>query len=408
MHIARTQPLVAHEMQWWYVHLKRNGRRDAMRRAALVALLASAATGAVLAQGAPAPMGGDSRWSLSAEALFAWFKSSPTPVPIITDNYLDEPGVNILLGGGSVDTNPNAGFKISGAYRIDSRLGVELTGFYISTRTTSSSVSSTGQPDSIDLLVPFFDVTVNQENVTPVSYWPIYAGYAQATLSNNLGGGEINMTWAMPRQDAWRIDLLGGFRFLQLRETYTITTSSPNNSPFPADIWLTTDAFDARNRFYGLQVGARAAYDQGPWVGSVMGKLALGSMQQRVNVNGFLETNDFNNFGATQIFSGGYFALPSNSGNHSRNTFAVVPEVGLNLGYRLTSQATVYVGYSFLYASTVVRPGEQINRNINPTQSLAYGGDPPAKPVGPLQPTFNFNTTDFWAQSISVGIAYRF
>ena len=85
---------------------------------------------------------------------------------------LDAPGVNVLLGGGSVDTNPNAGFKITGAYRIDSRLGVELTGFYIPTRTTSSSVSSTGQPGSIDLFLPFFDVTINQENVTEISYWP--------------------------------------------------------------------------------------------------------------------------------------------------------------------------------------------------------------------------------------------
>ena len=165
------------------------------------------------------------------------------------------------------------------------------------------------------------------------------------------------MTWAMPPQDAWRVDLLGGFRFLQLRESYTITTSSPYNPPNPADIWNTTDAFDARNRFYGLQVGARAAYDQGPWVGSVIGKLALGTMQQRVSVNGSLETNDYNNYGPTQIFSGAYFALPTNSGDHSRNTFAVVPEIALNLGYRLTPQATVYVGYSFLYASNVARPG---------------------------------------------------
>ena len=377
-----------------------------MRRAALVALLGSVSTGTALAQGAP--MGGESRWSVSAEALFAWFKASPTPVPIITDSYADDPNVNVFLGGGSVDTNPNAGFKLTGTYRVDSRLGVELSGFYIPNRSTSSSVSSTGQPGSIDLMLPFYDVTINQENVTEISFWPEYRGSAQATLENNLGGGELNATWAMPPSDAWRIGFIGGFRFLQLRESYTITTSSPYNPPNPADIWNTTDSFDARNRFYGLQVGARAAYDQGPWVGSVMGKVALGSMQQRVSVNGFLETNDYNNFGATQIFPGGYFALPTNSGDHSRNTFAVVPEVALNVGYRLTPQATVYLAWSFLYASNVVRPGEQINRNINPTQTVSYGNDPPVSPVGPAQPTFSFSTTDFWAQTLSIGLAYRF
>jgi Putative beta barrel porin-7 (BBP7) len=374
----------------------------------LLALFAATASGAALAQGTPASTGDTSRWSVSAEALFAWFKSSPTPVPIITDNYVGAPGVNVLLGGGSVDTNPNVGFKITGAYRIDSRIGVELTGFYLPTRTTSSGVSSTGQPGSIDLFLPYFDVTSNQENVTEISHWPDYRGSAQATLSNNLGGGEINVTWAMPPQDAWRVDLLGGFRFLQLRESYTITTSSPYNPPNPSDIWNTTDAFDARNRFYGLQVGARAAYDQGPWVGGVIGKLALGTMQQRVSVNGVLETNDYNNYGPTQTFSGGYFALPTNSGDHSRNTFAVVPEIALNVGYRLTPKATVYLGYSFLYASNVVRPGDQINRNINPTQTVSYGNDPPVKPVGAAQPTFSFNATDFWAQTLSIGFAYSF
>jgi hypothetical protein len=329
-------------------------------------------------------------------------------VPIITDSYVGAPGVNVLLGGGSVDTNPNAGFKLTGAYRIDSRVGVELTGFYIPTRSTSKSVASSGQPGSTDLLLPFYDVSINQENVTEISHWPEYRGSAQATLSDNLGGGELNVTWAMPPRDAWRIDLLGGIRFLQLRESYTITTSSPYNPPNPTDIWNTTDAFGARNRFYGLQAGVRAEYERGAWVGGVVGKLALGAMQQRVSVDGSLETNDYTNYGAAQMFPGGYFALPSNSGDHSRNTFAVVPELTLNLGYRLTPRATVYANWSMLYASSVARPGEQINRSINPTQTVSYGNDPPPALVGPAEPTFSFNTTDFWAQTLSIGFAYRF
>ena len=388
----------------------RPGHCDAIWRVVFAALLISGATAEALAQAAaaPVPMGSDSRWSVSAEAMAAWFKSSPTPVPIITDNYADAPGVNVLLGGGTVDTNPHAGFRITGAYRVDNRIGVELTGFYVATRSTSSSVTSSGQPGSVDLYLPYYDVTINQENVAEISHWPDYRGSAQATLSNNLGGGEFNLTWTMPPQNAWRVDLLGGFRFLQLRESYAISTSSPYNPPHPADIWDTTDAFNARNRFFGLQVGARAAYESGPWVGGIAGKLALGTMQQRVSVNGFLETNDYTSYGPTQIFPGGYFALPSNGGDHAHNAFAAVPELALNLGYRLTPQVTLYVGYSFLYASNVARPGQQVNRNINPTQAVAYGNDPPATLAGAAQPAFTFNTTDFWAQSLSLGLAYRF
>lgn len=379
-----------------------------MRRAAVVAVVAAVWSGTVAAQGTSAPMAPASRWSVGAEALLTWFKNSPTPVPIITDNYANAPGVNVLLGGGEVDTNPNAGFRLTGTYRVDSRWGIELIGFYIPTRSSTSSVSSTGLPGSTDLLLPYFDVTEGRENVTEISYWPTYRGSAQATLSNNLGGGEINATWSLPAQEALKVDLIGGFRFWQLRETYTINSSSPYNPPNPADIWNVTDSFDARNRFYGLQVGARLAYDQGPWTGWMNAKVALGTMQQRVSVNGFLETNDYNNYGATQIFPGGYFALPTNSGDHSRSTFAAVPEVAFNLGYRLNPQATVFVGYSLLYATSVVRPGDQMSRNINPTMTVSWGNDPPVKPTGPLQPTFAFNTSDFWAQSLSLGFAYSF
>lgn len=379
-----------------------------MRRTILPALLACTMTGAAIAQVAPMPAASDRAWSVSAEALLSWFKQSPTPVPIITDNYVGAPGVNVLLGGGSVDTRPNAGVKIGGTYRADSQLGIELSGFYIPKRSTSGSVNSSGEPGSVDLYLPYYDVTIGQENVTEISHWPDYRGSAQATLSNDLGGGEVNVTWTVPSSNAWRLDLLGGLRLMQLHEGYTIATSSPYNPPNPVDIWNTIDTFDARNRFYGLQAGARATYDQGAWVGSVTGKLALGSMQQRVSISGSLETNDYNDYGAPQTFSGGYFALPSNGGTHMRNTFAVVPEIALSMGYRLASQATLFASYSFLYASNVVRPGDQINRNINPTQSVAWGNDPPIRPTGPAQPTFDFNTSSFWAQSLAIGIAFRF
>lgn len=383
-------------------------RKHAVLQPVAAVALWGCAAGAAPAQTAPMPTESDSRWSLSAEALFATLKASPTPVPIVTDNYFDAPDVHVLLGGGTVDTNVNAGVRVTGTYRIDNRMGVELGGFYLPSRSTSASVSSTGQPGSVDLLLPFYDVSIHQENVTELSYWPDYRGSAQARFSNSLGGGEVNVTWSLSPKGGFRLDLLGGVRFLQLRESYTVTTSSPFNPPNPADIWNTTDAFDARNRFYGLQVGARAVFERGPWVGSVAGKVAFGTMQQRLSINGFLETNDFTNYGPTQIFPGGYFALPSNSGNHTRNVFATVPEATLNMGYRLTPEATVFVGYSLLRASNVVRPGEQIDRNVNPLQSVSYGNDPPAQPVGPAQPTFTFATTDFWARTLNVGFAYRF
>jgi hypothetical protein len=152
----------------------------------------------------------------------------------------------------------------------------------------------------------------------------------------------------------------------------------------------------------------RARYNSGPWFANGAVKFGMGAMRQTVEVSGSLVTNDFTNFGPTQTFSGGYFALPTNIGNHTRTVFAVLPEVALNVGYQITPWASVFVGYTFLYTNNVVRPGNQINRNINPTQSVSYVGEPPANLQGPVQPTFKFNGSGFWAQGINVGLGFRF
>ena len=50
----------------------------------------------------------------------------------------------------------------------------------------------------------------------------------------------------------------------------------------------------------------------------------------------------------------------------------------------------------------VLRPGDQIDRTINPTQ--AAGG----VLVGPPRPAPLFNTTDFWAHGVNAGLELSF
>lgn len=344
------------------------------------------------------------KWDVSAEALFWTFKDSPTPVPIVTDGVLGAPDTKVLLGGGDMGTGTNDGFRLKAGYTVNAQWGVEGSLFYFPTRSSTRSVSSSGQLGSTDLLLPFYDVTTNSENVTELSFSPSYAGSVEEKLSSNLRGGEINARWTLSPQ----VDLIGGLRYLRLRETYSISTSSPYIAPQPVDIWMTNDTFGTTNSFYGVQIGARGKFDRDQWIFRGAAKLAIGTMKESVGISGDLTTNDYTNYGATQTFAGGYFALPSNIGNYSRNTFAVIPEGELTVGYRLTPALSLFVGYTALYVSNVVRPGQQISRNINPTQSVSYGNDPPVTPTGASQPTFQFNTTDFWAQGVSVGLALSF
>ena len=98
--------------------------------------------------------------------------------------------------------------------------------------------------------------------------------------------------------------------------------------------------------------------------------------------------------------------MPSNIGRYYRNAFSVVPEGGINLGWNITPRIKATVGYTFLYWSDVARPGNLIDRNVNPAyqptnQFYGIGG-------GPNTPTFSFHETGFWAQGVNFGLEFKF
>lgn len=348
------------------------------------------------------------QFAVGAEALIWWFKDSPAPGPVVTDGFAGRPETQTFLGGQDFTTGANPGLRLTGGYALTDRSGLEGGVFYIPRRSTSSSVSSSGLLGSTDLVISYIDAVSKAETGTELSLSPIYAGSAREELSTSLLGAELNGVWALAPAGGSRVDVLAGLRYLRLRETYTLTTSSPYIPPYPQDIWNTTDEFDTTNNFYGAQVGVRARLDEGPFFAGGTVKVALGAMVQAVDISGSLVTNDFTNYGPTVTYPGGYRALPTNIGSTSRTAFAVVPEVGVSAGYRVTPSASVVVGYSFLYASSVVRPGSQVSRTVNPTQSTSYTENPAPRLQGPAQPTFQFNDSSFWAQGFSLGLAVRF
>ena len=107
------------------------------------------------------------------------------------------------------------------------------------------------------------------------------------------------------------------------------------------------------------------------------------------------------------VRSGGLLALRSNIGQYTeKDDFAVIPEVGINFGFQLTERWRLLAGYNFLYWGEIARPGQQVNPIVNPTlvpTSQLFG-----PPFGPIQPSPFFNTTDFWAQGVTFGLAFNY
>ena len=83
----------------------------------------------------------------------------------------------------------------------------------------------------------------------------------------------------------------------------------------------------------------------------------------------------------------------------------MVPEVGVNLGVRVTQRLTLTGGYTFLYWSDVARPADQIDRNLNPNlipTSNTFGGG------GPQRPAPGIRSNDFYAHGLTVGLIFRY
>ena len=105
---------------------------------------------------------------------------------------------------------------------------------------------------------------------------------------------------------------------------------------------------------------------------------------------------------ASNIYTGGLLALPTNIGTYTRNQFTAIPSIEARVGYQLTCHWRAYAGYTAIFWGDVARAGDQIDLVVNPSQL------PPGTLQGPARPAFAFHDSNFWAQGINVGLELRF
>lgn len=372
----------------------------------------------------------------SAEYLMWWTKSSPLPQPMVTTGSSTDPALGalggattrVVIGDESLDFPVRHGARLTLGSWLDNEqsIGLEGSGFWLASAAVRRQASVDGIGPQV-LAIPFFDATPgglfgapNQENgfVFGAPAGTVngndFAGIAVLNVTDQLWGAEINAVINVVNRGNLRLDALGGFRYVFLQEKLQFVTSSPTIVPvIPGEFFITQDNFNGRNDFYGGQLGARATWTTDRLAVIATTKVALGDMHEKLDISGSFETNDVNTpfgTGPGQIFPGGYFALPSNSGEFHRDVFAVVPEADLTLSYQLTQRLSLSLGYTFLYLSQVVRPGEQIDRVINAGQSPLYEtpATPPGLQGGPARPAVFFRGSDFWAQGINFGMEFRY
>src|SRR5207248_7797960 len=123
-----------------------------------------------------------------------------------------------------------------------------------------------------------------------------------------------------------RINLLSGFRYLNLNEGLAITDITDTTS---GNHFFDTDQFSTRNQFYGGQIGVRTFFGRRRLNLEIDGKVAMGSNRQSVEINGASS----NNLNSPLNSRAGILALITNIGLYHRQEFTVVPEVKAQLTY---------------------------------------------------------------------------
>jgi len=283
-----------------------------------------------------------------------------------------------------------SGGRLSGGYWKEEYCcvswGMEWNAFMLEHRGEGFTLES-GPSGFPIVLRPFIDSRTGQAGLAVVSFPGAAAGNLSVTSDSFLWGGELNAVRRINEGNGIHWDLIAGLRYLNLEENLSLvqnttllgsgiagfgaqTVRAPNGL-------MIVDSYDTRNQFFGGQLGTRLGRRYHRLVVDAYAKVALGWSHETADASGSTTL-----IGSGQTLPGGFLNVPSNSGSRTHDDFAVVPEVGFQLGYDVTKWLRLTTGYSALYWSQVARPGGQVPIFVNPTQvpsSLTFGqpgGDP--------------------------------
>ena len=300
------------------------------------------------------------RWWAGVSAELAWAKTAPAPPGL----RLRPPGV--FGGTGTLDvplggqlTGPfQPGIGVAAGYRFAETHAAEV-GLLVLPSSRAIDAAGLGTvvyfPDGQNWSAPVIGVWPGTGDQLR---WPF-----TATAETVFVGLDLNYRRGLASGPGGWVDLLAGYRFAYLEDELLLGNhdSGPRSGHAPDD--TDRNRLAVANAFHGGQLGLAGRVMAGDLYADGTVKLAYGAVRTSGSASGAFRFAD----PATR--------LPDET--HA----AFLPSFNVRLGYHLTENGRVYVGYSFLYLSRVGRLGD----------ALGGGGD-----------------TDFWVQSLGLGFDWRY
>lgn len=374
---------------------------------------------------ASCPCGPPGQHWVRAEHLLWWTKGMDIPALVTTGPFLTpgiagvrgENGTRLLLGNESILEDSHSGLRIRGGKWLDYCRWFGVEGEYSTLFDDSNDYLFSGNDFTV-LARPFFNGQNNAEDSELVAFPNIVNGIVHVDSESELHSAGLRFRMNLCCEDfdppacscgtcvnpcgstgGFRFDFLAGYRFMNLDERLAIREQLSANLDGVITNFNVVDSFDTENTFHGGEVGISWEGYRARWSLELLGKLAFGNNHQEVTVNGSTAATTG---GITTRGVGGLLALPSNIGRQTDDEFSIIPEFGATLGFALTPSLRVTAGYSFLYWTNVVRPGDQIDLTVDTDQL------PPASASNnSARPHLVLDDTDFWAQGLNFGVDYR-
>jgi hypothetical protein len=373
---------------------------------------------------------GDSRFYARGEFLLWTTRGFHLPPLVTTASPFDPEATRAALGFGNTsllfgDTNTTGGLRPGARFTLGYNFdpcglcAIEANFFFLAPRHQDAFFSSDINPV---LGRPFFNINTGQQDrelSTSPGLLPgdVFNGVGalQVFTSTRLLGAELNHRRLLCCGCDYEVTGLVGFRYLDLNDRLRIEENivslrdipgNPGNPPISraGDQILVFDQFNTSNRFYGGQLGLNAEWRRGAWYLDTGVKVALGVTHQTIDIDGGQRITSLD--GRVQNFRGGLLALPSNIGHFSQSRFGFVPEVGVKVGYSFTENIRAFVGFDWLYWSSVVRPGDQIDLALDANAIPNSGA--PFPPAGQVRPRVPFRTSSYWALGLNAGLEIRY
>jgi hypothetical protein len=345
------------------------------------------------------------------EYLMWWGKGSHVPALVTTSVPANVPraqagvlGFNttqILFGDELLGDEVQSGVRSDIGIWLDAchNTGVGVRTYGLEGDQANFFASSTGDPV---LARPFFNALLQQEDALLIAYTdpvdgPIASGNIAINYNTSFVGNDVYLRMMMERCPTNRVDLVSGYTYMRLADNLNIRSFHTSLEPLAAGTTFDIrDQFATSNVFHGGMIGLQGTRARDRWSIDWLGKLNIGANRQRVRIAGSSTVTPL--VGAPVTLPGGLLAQETNIGDYERSTFALVPELTVNLNYHLNSNISLGIGYNLIWWDAAVTAGPEIDRQVNLTQLTG-------PLIGPARPAFpGFVEDDYWLMGLQFSL----